>query len=159
MLDTVLDAITQTLSDAGIDAVREYPGIRLGRVESPVVCLGARSAKLSGSGMGDYMGLAGQEEREVYALRLELCVGAEIFAPVDYRGGCIGVFEKISTLLPLLPSGIRPTELVCGDTAPDSDTGLLKCGAELHCTAALICELGEETGQFTDFRLKGVLTK
>jgi len=157
MLDTVMDAFTKALRDGGVDALREYPGTRIGRRKMPLVCVGAKSGRLSGSGMGDYLGTDKNGGGEIYALRLELVLGMEIFSPVEYDGGCIAVFEKISAALPQLPSGLKPSALICGEVSPDYDTGMLKCGAELHCTASLVCRAEEETGEFMDFELKGVL--
>lgn len=157
MLDTAIGAFTDVLCGCGIDALREYPATRLGRRETPVVCVGARSGKLSGSGYGEYLGLSQSDGGEIYALRLELVLGLNIFCPPDYEGGCVAVFEKISSVLPQLPSGLKPSALVCGEVEVDSNTGLLRCACELHCTASLICQANEETGEFYDFELKGVL--
>lgn len=157
MLDTVIGAFIGVLRDSGIDAVREYPGTRLGRKTAPVVCVGAKSGKLSGSGMGEYLGTDRYDGREIYALRLELVLGMDIFAPPGYEGGCLSVFEKISSLLPRLPSGLRPSALVSGEVLPDADTEMLRSGCEMHCTASLLGEADGETGEFLDFKLKGVL--
>lgn len=157
MLDTVIGAFVGVLREGGIDALREYPDARLGRKGAPVVCVGAKSGRLSGSGMGEYLGTNQADGRELYALRLELVLGMDIFAPLGWEGGCLSVFEQVSALLPRLPSGLRPSALVSGEVLPDTDTGLLRSRCEMHCTASLVGEADEETGEFLDFELKGVL--
>lgn len=159
MLDTVIDCFVQTLCSGGIDAVKEYPAVRFERKIAPVVSVGAKTGKLSGSGMGEYMGISRDDSREIYAMRLELVLGIDIFSPIGCSDGCIGIFEKISALLPQLPSGLRPSALVCGEVSPDSETRMLRCPCELHCTASLTCEADAERGEFLDFTLKGVLRK
>ena len=157
MLDTIIGALADVLTQGGINAVQEYPGTRPVRRNEPVVCVGVKSGRLTGSGMGEYMGTDKTDGREIYALRLELVIGMDIFAPVDYDGGCISVLEKISSLMPVFPSGIKPSAIVSGEVAPDYDTEMLRCNAELHCTASLTCQTDEETGEFLDFVLKGTV--
>ena len=157
MLDTIIGALADVLTEGGVNAVREYPGTRPVRRDEPVVCVGVKSGRLTGSGMGEYIGTDKTDGMEIYALRLELVISMDIFAPVDFSGGCISVLEKISSLLPVFPAGIKPAAIVSGEVSPDFDTEMLRCNTELHCTASLTCQADEETGEFLDFKLKGTV--
>lgn len=158
VLEPVLTAVIDALTAAGLDAERQYPAARLGRLTAPKIFAGVQSSTLKGSGYGEYLGIRALDGAEVYGLRLELCLALDIYAPLGAEQDCLQTFEAISSALAGLPSGIRPTVLVCGETVPGPEAGLLQCRAQLHCSAALLCRADEDSGQFHDFELKGVLT-
>lgn len=163
MLDVIVDAVVDILGRAGLQAVREYPRTLLDPEQGPVVCVGVKSSKLLSAGAGEYLGLRETAEggvTELYGLRLELVLTLSIFSPCDEQNGaagCARCFTQVSDALGELPSGLRSRALVCGVTQPDSLTEMFRCDCELHCAAYLTAEADEETGEFTDFVLKGVL--
>ena len=53
--------------------------------------------------------------------------------------------------------GLRGAELSCGETQPDAETGLYRLPAEIRGTAYFSAELDEDSGEFSDFTLRGVL--
>lgn len=165
MLDTVISALVNILEAGGIRSVEQYPTDRLDPEAGSVVCVGVRSSKLLSSGAGEYLGIREEENgvsAELYGFRLELVLGLDIFSPDREGEGamrCAALFSQISAALSELPSGLKNRGLICGKTAPDSLTEMFHCPCELHCAAYLVCEADEETGEFTDFVLRGVLNK
>lgn len=162
MTDTVLDAIVASLADAGIDAVRAYPNAALSRSRGPVVCVGMRSNRLLSPGMGDYLGqrAAPGAVSELYGLRAECAAALDIFSPDDAAfgaAGCVRCAEAVSSALAALPSGLRLRALRLGETEFDGETGMFRMTAEMDFTAFLVREMNADTGEFTDFTLKGVL--
>ncbi|HHU21920.1 MAG TPA: hypothetical protein GXZ52_00645 [Clostridiales bacterium] len=161
MLNTVVSALADTLRQAGIEAVCQYHPAPLDNRKGPLVCVGVKSSKLVTSGAGEYLGLRRSEDgsfTEAYGFRLELVLGLDIYSPYDGEpGGCLGCFGEISAALGRMPSGLKIRKLVCGVTAPDRVTEMFRCPCELHCMAYLICGAREETGEFTDFELKGTV--
>ena len=73
MLETIAAGIAETLSSAGIKAVTAFTADELD-TSAPFVCVGLKSAKLSSSGLGNYIGIcteAGQG-REMDGEKAEL---------------------------------------------------------------------------------------
>ena len=157
MLDTVLDAVTAMLKNAGVTAVREYPGEILERPAAPTVCVGVKSGKSLPAGMGDYLGTENVNGavREVYGTKLELVVGLDVYSPE--AAGCAACFESISSAFAAPPDGLKLRALVCGETEPDEVTELFRCRCEAHCLAVLTRTVSEDGAEFTDFVLRGVL--
>lgn len=165
MLETIIQALLNTLSKAGIRCVSQYPMDALEPENGAVVCVGVKSSRLLSSGAGEYLGIREAESgnrSEVFGFRLELNLGLDIFAP-DEEGegalGCVSMFSLISDALYELPSGLKNRELVCGAPKPDGLTEMYHCPCELRCAAYLVCEADDETGEFADFVLRGVLRK
>lgn len=161
MPDAVLDALTEALTAAGVRAVRAYPDTVLSRGEGPVVCVGMKANQLVSAGAGDYLG---QETvngvlAEVYGFRMDLTVSLDIYAPDDGRGAaaCGLCAEAVCGAFSRFPSGLKPRALECGETAFDAETGMFRLPMSLRCAAFLLREKNSETGEFTDFALKGVV--
>lgn len=163
MLDAVLDAIMAALTGAGISALRQFPDSEISRDSGPIVCVGLRSNKLVSSGAGDYMGVRedGGVVSEVYGFRMTPVIALDIYSPDDGANGaegCIVAAEAVSAALPDFPSGLKARAFVCGETTFDDVTEMFHLPAELSCAAFLTREMNGETGAFTDFVLKGVLS-
>ena len=161
MIGTVLKSIVSLLQAAGIDAMLQYPMDVLNKKRGPVVCVAVKNGTRSGSGMGDYLGV--REENgavlEVYGYRAELTVSLDIFVPWGENSvsAVMQCFAAVSDALYAAPSGLKLQKIHCGTAKPDHDTEMLKCPVELDCIAVLVCERNTESGEFTDFVLKGVL--
>lgn len=163
MLDAVLDAVVTALCGAGLAALRQFPDSELDRDSGPVVCVGLKSNKLVSSGAGDYMGekTDGGTVSEVYGFRMEPVIALDVYSPDDGENGaegCVGTAEAVSAALPEFPSGLKVRELVCGETAFDGATEMFHMPVALSCAAFLTREMNGETGEFSDFVLKGVLS-
>ena len=59
MLDGVINNIVASLESSGINAVKKYPAVALDR-DNTVVCVSLRSAAISASGCGNYIGLCSE---------------------------------------------------------------------------------------------------
>lgn len=160
MLETVVTAVVTALGEKGIGATRRFPASRLDKGNSPVVCVGVKSSRLLSSGAGDYLGTRDDAEKgrtELYGFRSELVLSLDIYSAKQGPEGCAKCFDAMTALLPGLPSGLKLKSLESGETVFDADTGMFMCPCRLECTAYLICQADEETGEFTDFILRGVL--
>ncbi|MDL2300437.1 hypothetical protein LJC01_02195 [Clostridiaceae bacterium OttesenSCG-928-D20] len=155
MLDTITNTLLSFFEDNKINAVLEYPPRLISRDDEHTVSIGTRSAKISSSGFGDYIGLEKGSERELFALKVEQVLGMGIYCPVKAAGSPIKIFEKIASCISKLPSGIKVSGLICGETAIDRETGLRRSDCEIHLEASLLCHRDEETGEFLDFKIKG----
>lgn len=156
MYDAILEALVSALTAAGLNAMRQYPEARAGG-PYPAVCVGLKSGKLLSAGAGDYLGQRdeGGAVRAVYGYRTEAVAALDLYAPE--AAGCLAGFSGVSGAAVEFPAGLRTRALVCGETVFDGETGLFHCPAELHFFALLTREADEETGEFTDFVLRGVL--
>lgn len=162
MLDAVLDAVVSALNAAGAGALRQFPDAPLSRDAGPVICVGMKRNKLVSAGAGDYMGerTEGGTVSEVYGYRMEPVLALDIYSPDggEYgAAGCLSAAAAVGAALPNFPAGIKPRALTCGETAFDTETGMFHMPAELSCAAFLTRELDAQTGEFTNFVLKGVL--
>lgn len=163
MLDTVLDAVVAALTAAGLSALRQFPESEADRA-AVAVCVGLKRNRLVSAGAGDYMGekTEGGVVSEVYGYRMEPVLALDVYSPDDGENGadgCMKAAALIAAALPDFPSGIRPRELSCGETAYDGITEMFHMPAELGCSAFLTREMNAETGEFTDFVLRGVINK
>lgn len=158
MTDTVLDTLTACLTAAGVPAVRAWPETALD-TDSACVCVGLKSCKASGSGMGEYLGIraasGGSGETELYGLRLETEIALTVLAPT--AADCASTLDSLSAALDTLPSGLKAQALICTETKPDRAAGMFRCEAVLCALAYFIAESDAETGEFLDFELRGVL--
>ena len=96
---------------------------------------------------------------EVYGCRVELTVSLDIFVPwgEESVSAAMQCFTALSEALYAAPSGLKPLRIHCGTAKPDRETEMLKCPVEVECIAVLLCERNTESGEFTEFVLKGVL--
>ena len=161
MLDEILDAVTDALEDAGLSVVMNYPLDRLCDNFEGVVCVGLKSSEITSAGSGGYIGEKTNADgsiSELYAVRAENVVSMDIYEPMESGvQGCLETFEKISAAVGQLSDGLRVGTLVCCSAEPDEYTGMMHCPVEMHCTAYLIAEADEDSDEFTDFVLRGVL--
>lgn len=159
MTDTVIGAVVDLLTAAGIAAGREYAGQAGEALCTPAVRVGVKKSTLRSAGCGDYLGVdsAGGTETELYGCRLELTLGFDVFAP-DARGGeqC---WEAVCAALQNAPAGLKIRALSLGGAGYDPATERVLCRGEAECMAYLIRTAPEDGGAFTDFILRGVLTK
>ena len=82
MLDAVIDSIVQILSAGGINAVKKYP-VDVLDCSKKTVCVSLRSAKITASGCGNYIGLTAENGsiKEMLGSRGQLRIGLDIYSP------------------------------------------------------------------------------
>ena len=161
-LDEVLDLLKKSLGAGGLSAavLAHEPG-RKARWSIPVVALSMDSCSCGSGAFLDYLGCRQNPEtqdwEELYGKRMQLCLGLDIYAPGDMGGRACGmVFEELCGCLGQLPDGLQAREIRCGETSFDQVTGMFRCRAKLDC-GAYLCAARQEDGEFTDFRLRGVM--
>ena len=158
MTDTLVSALTEHLTAAGLRAVQAYPRDALRRKES-CVCVGIQSCKAAGGAMGEYLGrrtpAGGGDETELYGLRLEVEFALTVLAPD--AGQCTRMLDAVSAALATLPSGLKAQGLVCAQVLPDRTAGMFRCDTQLFALAYLVAQADEESQTFLDFELRGVL--
>lgn len=160
MVEAVLTAVTSALTDAGLNAQRQFPDAALCRGSGALVCVGVKQSRLLSAGCGEYLGRRTVDgaPREVYGWRLEGVLALDIYSPEGSGPAlCQSCFEALSSALAVLPSGLRQRELRCGETVWDESTGMFLCRCELSVLALLTREESAEDGVFTDFVLRGVM--
>ena len=164
MLECVQDAVVAALRDGGLTAARAYEPLPLDRQRDAAVYVGIRGARWEGSGFGEYLGWRTDPEtgaeQECYALRCQVEVSLDIYASQGGENGaaaCTACFDRAVAALRSLPAGLKLKALSCGGAAPDGDSGRFRCQGVLEGVAYLLAQPQEESGEFTDFILKGVL--
>lgn len=151
MFDEVISAIIAALREKGIPAAAQYRDGLLS--ENRLVCVGIRGGKMLSSGAGEYLGL--KNGRELFGFRAEITAATDVFA--ESAAGCLSLLDMLGGALGRMPGGLRGAELSCGETQPDAETGLYRLPAEIRGTAYFSAELDEDSGEFSDFTLRGVL--
>ena len=161
-LESIISAVCSWLEGLKIRAAAAYiPGASK-RHAAPIVTVGLQTGAAMSCGQVDYLGIKTDEtgaSRELYAKRVELTLGLDIWAPRTENGGaqaCADLFGTMAAQIPTLPSGIRVREITCGETRFDETAGMYLCPASMTTAVYLYAE-ADEYGIFTDFYVKGVL--
>jgi hypothetical protein len=162
MLESVTSAVIRALRDAEIEAVDAFESVPVddGGVRC---CVYVKKAQCSAAGFGEYIGLCRDsdgQERESYAKRCEIVLGLDIYAPMTQDNGaraCMACFDRVFQALAGLKSGLKIRALGVSRVEPDDETGLFLCRGEAEGTAYLVARQDEESGELTDFILKGDL--
>ena len=155
MIDKALDAVIEAIRGRDLDAVREFSPEILGEINKPLVCVGVKSCGVRSSGLGDYLGtgLVDGREQELYGYRLELTLGLDIFS--GSAGELQAACQKLNDRITGLPKGFKRKVLTMGKISWDGETELFTCPCSLSCQAFLTRAGEADTGEFTDFNLKG----
>ena len=164
-IELVLEAIRSAIEDGeAAAAIYDFPPDRKARHTLPVVSVGLKSGAAVPSGFMSYMGLRHNAltdtYSEVYSKRLKLTVSLDMRCPADgVTGGtsCAALFSRVIHALDGVSSGIKVGEVTCGDVTYDRNADAYLCRAEAVCEAVLFAEKSEESGEFTDFILRGDL--
>lgn len=164
MLDNITKGLIQALEQAGLEAGRAYPRSPLAD-GGVFVKIGLASARQSESGFARFLGLKEREEDkaliEVYGMKCELELRLDIYAGMEQDNAaarCETVLDDIMAALAQY-GGLSLHAVSCGEAAPDRETGFFRCRCTAQAGAELMFESAEETGEFTDFILKGELRR
>lgn len=162
MLESVVNAVIATLREAGLDAARSYEPLPLRREGGARICVGIRELRCTEGGLGAYLGLRSRssdgEAQESYALRCEVTLALDVYAPKgeeNAAGLCAAAFDRAVLALSGAESGLRAEEISCGEAVPDEESGMFRCRGSLRARVWLLLERDEESGSFTDFKLRG----
>ncbi|NCC68663.1 MAG: hypothetical protein EOM14_10825 [Clostridia bacterium] len=162
MLDAVIDALTEVLTEGGISAVRRFPAAAA-ELSAGVVCVSIDGGRSISPGFGDYIGVRVNDdggETELFGRRLEFDARFEIIWPFAADLGaksCAECADEVMQLLGTLPGGMRATEISRGEVTEDETLAAFRCICTLRCTAYFVAERGGDDTAFTDFVLKGAV--
>lgn len=162
MLESVVSAVIRALGAVGLEAVGAYPKRELCHRESPLVCVGVKSARGLPAGFGAYLGLGvdpvtGLGE-ELYGARCELEISLDIYAWPGAENGaeeCMRCAGLVGRSLGELPEGIRISSVSFGQAGFDGETGMFRCSGAVSGAAYFVARAADGDGGFTDFILRG----
>lgn len=161
-LAQVRTAVLHALRAAGIPAMERFPAERIRAHDGAVAAVGVGTASGKTAGFCHYLGEVvdahTQAVRERYGKELSGQIIVELRAEkaADCEQGCETATE---TLLSQLPEGIQTGELVWEAIVWEKATGMFLRRGNLACRALFLAECEAETGEFLDFRLKGVVSE
>lgn len=154
MFKSVTDSIVQTLAGEGINAVAEFPPSRLDE-GAAAVCVSLKSARISASGFGNYIGLGSSDGdvRELYGSKAELIIALDIYSPAAAaaaEAGCAEQAGLVSEKIRGVP-GLSITEFELGAVDYDPDSEMLRSRCTAKARALLVRELSG--GELSDYGL------
>lgn len=162
MLESVVSPVVEALRGAGLEAVRAYPRQPLCTKSGTLLCVSVARAKITPAGLGAYLGIGTDPvtglSEELYGARCELELAVDIYAAPDAEDAgaeCMRCADLVPAALRSLPEGIKISSLSFGPVAPDPQTGRFLCRGAAAASAYFIARVSEESGEFTDFILKG----
>ena len=158
-LDEIRRTMTECLCDRGIDAVSAYPGGGRTAHAGAVAAVSIRSFDGKGAGFGNSLGEWYDEEKgtweEHYGIRARVTFGLDLFAGAEQSEELEDAFDDLLCALHEgLPQGLRAVEITAGEVRYDRDAGMLRRDVQAVCEASLWA-CADESGAFTDFRIKG----
>lgn len=162
-LEQVKSAVAGVLENAGLKARAAFAPGWAREYSRPVAAVGLRTGESRGGAFSSYLGQRVDPVTgaviEVYGMRLDLTLSLDLYCPPG-EGGCDSALEILhQAMLDGLPSGLKPTELKWEETRWDEETSMFLRKGSFSCTAFFTADASEDGLLFTDFILKGVVTK
>ena len=114
-------------------------------------------------GFHDYLGEWYDEKtasyQERYGKELDVSLLLDAYAPRAVgAAGCDTLLDQVQNVLTASPpAGLRMGDMEWGEVDFDRKADLFRRRATLHCSAAFVATIQEETGLLLDFKLKGEL--
>ena len=161
-LAQIRTAVLEALQKAGIPAMAQYPDRQAKSYTGAAATVGVGAASGKAAGFCHYLGEMTDPEtqavRERYGRELTGQITVELRADraADCESGCETATEA---LLNGLPEGIRTGDLTWEAICWEKNTGMFLRRGSLACRALFLAESDAESGEFLDFRLKGVMSK
>lgn len=140
MLEEIAAGITKLLTNAGIRAVTAFPAEELCPC-APFVCVGIASARLSSSGLGNYIGVCTEDGtvKEMYGEKAGLTLALDVYAPASESEGCSELADRVRCAL-YSADGVSVTEFSFGEVKYDADSRLLRSRCTAKAGAYLVRE-------------------
>ena len=160
-LSQIRMAVLDALRGAGIQAMEAFPEKQAMAYSGVVAAVGVGAASGKTAGFCHYLGEMKDPEtqavRERYGKELFGQITVELRAnrAADCERGCETATE---VLLGGLPEGVRTGELTWEAICWEKTTGMFLRRGVLECRALFLAESAVESGEFLDFRLKGVMS-
>lgn len=100
MLENIAIEIAEELNNAGINAVTAFNASELEDV-SAFVCVGLKSARISSSGLGNYIGVCTEDGqlKEMYGEKAELVLSFDVYSPASADEGCSELADGVRCAL------------------------------------------------------------
>ena len=100
MLENIAIEIAEELNNAGINAVTAFNASELEDV-SAFVCVGLKSARISSSGLGNYIGVCTEDGqlKEMYGEKAELVLSFDVYSPASADEGCSELADGVRCVL------------------------------------------------------------
>ena len=161
-LSQIRKAVLEALRGAGIQAMEAFPEKQAMAYSGVVAAVGVGAASGKTAGFCHYLGEMKDPEtqavRERYGKELFGQITVELRAnrAADCERGCETATE---VLLGGLPEGVRTGELTWEAICWEKTTGMFLRRGVLECRALFLAESAVESGEFLDFRLKGVMSE
>lgn len=162
-IQQVKAAVAGAIEAAGVTAITAYSAEELKKYACAVAAVGAREVSVTRSGTSEYLGQRYDEARaallEVYGRRLELSLSLDIYAPRPAGAlGCETAAETVTqTMMAALPCGLRVQGIAWEQVQWDKTYGMFRLSGQADYDAYFTAETAEETAEFTDFILRGVV--
>ncbi len=150
MLEEIAAGIVQLLDAAGIKAVSAFPAEGLD-ASAPFVCVGLSSARLSSSGLGNYIGVCTEDGsvREMYGERAELTLALDVYARASESERCSELADLTRCAL-YGAEGLSVTEFSFGEVGYDADSRMLRSRCTAKAGAYLVREkLGSSLSDYS----------
>lgn len=157
-LSQIRKAVLDALRGAGIAAMEAFPAEQAMAYSGAVAAVGVGAASGKTAGFCHYLGEMRDPETQVIRERY----GKELFGQitVELRANrAVDCETATEVLLGGLPEGVRTGELTWEAICWEKATEMFLRRGVLECRALFLAESAVESGEFLDFRLKGVMSE
>lgn len=140
MLETIASEIAEELNNAGINAVAAFNASELCDTAA-FVCIGLKSARISSSGLGNYIGVCTEDGqlKEMYGEKAELVLSLDVYSPANADEGCSELADGVRCALYNI-DGLSVTEFDFEKVEYDGDCRMLRSRCSAKATAYLVRE-------------------
>lgn len=141
MLENIASEIAEELNNAGINAVAAFNASELDDAAA-FVCIGLKSARISSSGLGNYIGVCTEDGqlKEMYGEKAELVLSFDIYSPASADEGCSELADSVMCALYSI-NGLSVTEFSFGQVEYDSASRMLCSRCTAKAAAYLVREM------------------
>ena len=141
MLENIASEIAEELNNAGINAVAAFNASELDDAAA-FVCVGLKSARISSSGLGNYIGVCTEDGqlKEMYGEKAELVLSLDVYSPANADEGCSELADGVRCALYNI-DGLSVTEFDFEKVEYDGDCRMLRSRCSAKATAYLVREM------------------
>ena len=163
VIQQVKAAVVNAIDDADVTALTAYSAEELKKYSSAVAAVGTREVNITHSGAAEYLGQRYDEEtgavQEVYGRKMDLSLSLDIYAPrAAGADACEEAAETVTqAMMTALPCGLHMQKITWQQVQWDKVCGMFRLGGQANYEAYFTAETAEETAEFTDFILRGVV--
>ena len=150
MLEKIAAEIAAELNNAGINAVTAFNASKL-ESAAAFVCVGLKSARISSSGLGNYIGVCTEDGqlREMYGEKAELVLSLDVYSPANEDEGCSELADGVRCALYNI-DGLSVTEFSFAQVEYDGDSRMLRSRCSAKAAAYLVREkLGSSLSDYS----------